>query len=522
MKNYAILLVVLSVFFLFGCGDGQHSQQANELNRESILDRVEFVESQLFTEVPKVPRHCDSLDLDKQRIDVGGAELYVEEEGKGTAIVLVNGGPGGTHHYFHPWFSRLKDHARVIYYDQRGCGLSDYKPGAEGYSVEQAVDDLDAIRKAKNIEKWVVLGYSYGGFLAQLYAITYPENLAGLVLLGATPGIPADTGSSRQQEFITENEKAHMKEIRKQLRQLDKEKDLARKDYIQLLIFNNMINGDWKRQHFYKPSRERIAQIALYEWDHDSGFNGILNNSKYGIDFTGTFETNPIPTLILEGKWDLTWGEKKAEILKSNHPNAKLVIFEMAGHNIFDEAPDEFFKVLKEFLVTLPEVPEEKRIAYKAGLEEWHRKRAAFKKEDPGFIFNKVGWGLSSSKKIAKAYSRSWIEKFSVSGDFLRIAFAMYDTENYEEALFLFEKMAASLEGKKNLESEAVALVWQGHMLDLLGKREQAVSRYEKAAQMNITRQWQHGQYRFKYKVSDYARERMKIPFKRIENVDVD
>ena len=85
-------------------------------------------------------------------------------------VVLLNGGPGATHHYFHPWFSRAKDFARVIYYDQRGCGLSDYNPGA-GYSVFQAVEDLEQLRRALEIDQWVVAGHSYGGYLAQQYAV---------------------------------------------------------------------------------------------------------------------------------------------------------------------------------------------------------------------------------------------------------------------------------------------------------------------------------------------------------------
>ena len=48
------------------------------------------------------------------------------------ALVLIHGGPGGTHHYFHPWFSRAAGFARIIYYDQRGCGLSEFAPGEEG------------------------------------------------------------------------------------------------------------------------------------------------------------------------------------------------------------------------------------------------------------------------------------------------------------------------------------------------------------------------------------------------------
>jgi proline iminopeptidase len=127
------------------------------LARETVLDRVINVQQGVL-EVPEVARLEDGLDLDTKRVDVGDATLYVEQEGIGVPLVLINGGPGGTHHYFHPWFSRASDFARVIYYDQRGTGLSDFEPGESGYSVEQAVDDLDHMRQALGIDNWVILG----------------------------------------------------------------------------------------------------------------------------------------------------------------------------------------------------------------------------------------------------------------------------------------------------------------------------------------------------------------------------
>jgi proline iminopeptidase len=490
--------------------------------RESILDRVVVIEPELITEVPKVSRWCDRLDLVKQRINVGDAELYVEEEGKGTPLILINGGPGGTHHYFHPWFSRAKDYARVLYYDQRGCGLSDFKPGENGYSVGQAISDLDAIRKAKKIDKWVVLGYSYGGFLAQYYTINYPEHVAGLILLGTSPGMRADTGRSRQGQFLSDRERARMKEINKELKQLNKKKDLPRKEYIQILLYNNFINGDWKRQGFYKPSRERIARIALYEWDHDNNFNSILNDSRSRIDLTGAFALNPVPTLILEGKWDLTWGKKKPGVMRKNHPNARMVLFENAGHGIYDEATDKFFAVLKDFIQHLPRVPEADIAAYKAFLADWNKKKRKKEKESPGYFLKGIGWGQISSKKLVETYSRGWLDKFKSPVDFLRTGFGLYDFENYQEALFVFERMQAFAEARKDVDNKAVSLIWQGHMLDLLGKRDQAVSRYRQVKEMNITVSWMHAQYGIKYQLSPYAGERLKTPFKRIENSNLD
>lgn len=494
------------------------SSETPPAKRESILDRVVVIEPKLITSIPRVFRWCDRLDVKKQRVNVGDAELYVEKEGKGTPLVLINGGPGGTHHYFHPWFSRARGYARVFYYDQRGCGLSDFKPGKDGYSVEQAINDLDAIRKANKIEKWVVLGYSYGGFLAQYYACTYPEHTSGLILLGASPGMPINTGSSRQGQFISEAERNRLKEIRNELKQLQKNKGLTNREYTQLLIYNNFINGDWKRQNFYKPSRQRIAQGALYEWDQDENFNGKMNQSESKVDLTGAFELNPIPTLILEGKWDLTWGEKKPGILAKNHKKAKMIIFEKAGHGIYDEDPEQFFKVLEDFIRHLPEVRKEDLAAYKTYLAEWNTKRLANIKPEIEPFFKNLVWGKSESKKFVKEYSRAWLERFKVYTDFLRMGFALYDDGNYQEALFVYERMEEFSQSQGNMASKALSLIWQGHMLDLMGKRDEAKSRYGQAVKMDISNRWQHGQYGMEYELSSYAAERLKTPFERREN----
>lgn len=521
LKKSAIQRIVSIALAIAVCSTLQISCKNKKLpigevpgQRESIHDRVVHIEPKLITEIPDTFRWCDRLELKKHRINIGDAELYVEEEGKGIPVVLINGGPGGTHHYFHPWFSRAKSYARIIYYDQRGCGLSDFTPGDAGYSVKQAVDDLNAIRQALNIQKWVVLGYSYGGFLGQYYTIIYPEHTAGLILLGASPGMWRSTGDSRQSYFISEKEKTRMTEIRKELRQLAEDTDMPRERYIRLLIFNNHINGDWKRQNYYRPSVERIAQMALYEWDNDENFNQILNSSESKIDLTGAFETNPIPTLILEGKWDLTWSEKKPEMLCKNHPNAKMIVFEKAGHGIYDEEPERFFSVLKDFVQNLPKVTPDEIARYRNALKAWDEKRKA----SPDYMVESFGWGLKSSLKISEQYTREWLEKFNNPKMFMRIGFALYDIKKYKEALYVFSRMQQISAKGKRAAQEAAALIWQGHMCDLVGKRTEAIKCYRLAADMNIDDTWMHGQYDLTYSLSSYAKERIKKPFQRIDN----
>ena len=507
-------LVLLAASLPAVCLAGLENAPAEDEQRESVLDGVVYIEPELITEIPAVPRWCDRLELERRRVDVGDAELFVEVEGSGIPLVLINGGPGGTHHYFHPWFSRAKDYARVIYYDQRGCGLSDFEAGEEGYSVEQAVADLDALRRALGVDKWVILGYSYGGFLGQLYTLRHPENVAGLILLGALPGMWVDLGDSRQKEFLTAEELARKKEIREQVQHFSKETEMSRREYVQLLLYNNFLNGDWKRQQFYRPSPERLAQIALYEWDNDTDFNSVMSASNERVDFTGAFKENPIPTLILEGKWDLTWGESKPGTLAANHPQAESVVFQNAGHGIYDEEPERFFEVVEDFVRTLPEVSPAAIAAFKGALGRWERDKAA----SPEYAVRSVGWGLSSSHKLAEQYEVNWLTQFHDPLNFLRIGFALYDVEDYEQALPVFERMVQAAVAEESPTWEAVGVIWQGHMLDLLGRREEAIERYGRVAAMNVEETTHHNSYGMGYSPSQYAGERTATPFERIEN----
>jgi proline iminopeptidase len=481
--------------------------------RESVVDGVVHIEEEV-REVPEVPRLETRLDLNVRRIDVGDAQLHVEEEGSGVPLVLINGGPGGTHHYFHPWFSRARDYARVIYYDQRGTGLSDFEPGTHGYSVEQAVADLDAIRVSLGIDKWILLGYSYGGFLAQYYTTIHPENVAGLVLVGASPGLWVDLGDSQQYDYITEAERNGMRAAREELRELKDAENWSRDEYLQRILYNNFINGDWKRQSFYKPTAEELAFIARYEWVNDRDFNGIMNRSANKVNLAGAFDRSPIPTLLLEGKWDLTWGKKKPMILSRNHPHARMLVIEGAGHSIFDENPEAFFGELESFVRGIETVTAAEITEYRRHLEAW---RSAWQ-SSPRYALRAAGVGKGGSQQIIAAYSPGWLEQLRWSTELRRVGFALYDFERYEEALGAFvslEEVAAAEGGDTSL---ATALIWQGHILDLLALREEAMARYQRVVDMDLNEGVRHDQYGLAFYYSAYAAERLLEPFERIEN----
>lgn len=357
MRKIKIISVVLLILAIFTYS---HFEPARaQSSRECVLDRISHLEDELVTEIPAAPRLCDGMKVDKKRVDLGDCELYCEIEGRGTPLVLINGGPGGTHHGFHPYFSRAASFAKVIYYDQRGCGLSDHEPG-DGYTVSQALSDLDRLRKALGIEKWVVLGWSYGGMLAQRYTLKYPETVAGMVLVGSSPAMDIYTGNSRQYDYMTGEE-------------IDKVRRTYRDDALtpEAQLFNAHNYGDWKRQSFYRPTTEQLARMVFYEWKHDPEFRSSIFRSDYKVDLKGAFDDCPIPTLIMEGKWDLTWGEEKAKNFHAHHPRAELMVFERSAHGPFEDEPDEFFASLRKFMKNLREASPSELSGWKERLAEW-------------------------------------------------------------------------------------------------------------------------------------------------------
>jgi pimeloyl-ACP methyl ester carboxylesterase len=127
------------------------------------------------------------------RIEVQpGVRLFVDIEGPGLVpdgpsmreqptLILLHGGPGYDHSGFKPLFSRLADLAQIVYLDHRGHGRSDRRPPEE-WTLDTFADDVVRLCDALGIVKPIVLGQSFGGFVAQRYLARHPAHPAKVVL----------------------------------------------------------------------------------------------------------------------------------------------------------------------------------------------------------------------------------------------------------------------------------------------------------------------------------------------------
>lgn len=132
------------------------------------------------------PLFPETTPFRTRQLPVGdGHSLYVEECGRadGAPLVFLHGGPGSG---CSPAHRRFFDPSRfrAVLFDQRGCGRSTPLAGLHDNTTAHLVADIERIREALGIQRWIVFGGSWGSLLALAYALSAPERIAGLVLRG--------------------------------------------------------------------------------------------------------------------------------------------------------------------------------------------------------------------------------------------------------------------------------------------------------------------------------------------------
>lgn len=137
--------------------------------------------------LPTDPAADWSVATSEHRVAVEGGKVWARVNGTigqgATPVIIIHGGPGGTHVNFGGLLS-LADQRAVILYDQLDSGMSDRPENPANWRPERFVAELEAIRKELGVERWHVIGHSWGSALALEYAAAYPDHTASAVLSG--------------------------------------------------------------------------------------------------------------------------------------------------------------------------------------------------------------------------------------------------------------------------------------------------------------------------------------------------
>jgi len=270
-----------------------------------------------------------------------GVELFARWVGDGgPTIVVLHGGPGASHDYLRPQFDALARGRTLLYYDQRGGGRSEV-PRDVPLGWREHVADLAAIAASANIPPATLLGFSWGGLLALLFALEHPE-LVGRLALVAPAGTHAEIRARFEQTFAERQAapaivQARAALSRSGLRERDPEAFWRR-------AFELSVAG-----YFREPSRA----ASLTPFRVSARAQHAVWESLAGMDLRARLPAITAETLVLHGRFDpipLESSEKLAELM----PRARLVVFEDSGHALYAEETARFVEVLDAFLPGAP------------------------------------------------------------------------------------------------------------------------------------------------------------------------
>lgn len=270
------------------------------------------------------------------RLAGAGVELFARWVGDGgPTVVALHGGPGASHEYLRPQFDALARGRTILYYDQRGGGRSPVPPDVP-LDWREHVADLAAIA-ASVPAPLTVLGFSWGGLLALLFAIEHPDLVARLALV-APAGTHADVRAKFERTLAERQARPEIAVARAELSRSGlREKD---PDAFWRRAFELSVAG-----YFKEPGRARNltpfrvaarAQRAVWE-------------SLLGLDLRPRLPDVTAETLVLHGRYDPVPLESSEELV-GLMPHARLVVFEDSGHALYAEETDRFVETLDAFL----------------------------------------------------------------------------------------------------------------------------------------------------------------------------
>ena len=285
-------------------------------------------------------------DLEKM-VPVEGGRVYVRVNGDLNApkppIVMLHGGPGGTHAHFLSALA-LADERAVVLYDQLDSGQSDRPNDPKNWRVSRFVDEIDLVRRALGVDRWHLLGHSWGGTLALEYGARRTAALRGLAL--ASPLVS------------TESWIADANALRGSL-PADVQAKIAQCDVAPGPVC------DAGTSAFYRAfnGREPASAAAMsYARAHAGGFNPKLYNAMWGASefvSTGSLRTYDGEPLLakLDGKRTLFVGGQYDEARPSTLagfaarvPGAEFATIPGAAHGIFADRPQETVALIRAWL----------------------------------------------------------------------------------------------------------------------------------------------------------------------------
>lgn len=279
------------------------------------------------------------------RIKVDGHEVVAYSFGKGDEVLFcMSGGPGLPCDYVRDSHSRMADQGyRVVVHDQLGTGASDHPKDLSLWTVPRFVEEVETVRKALGIKRMHLLGQSWGGILAFAYTLKYPAPVKTIISANGLADVPLHLANLERLRSALGHETIVM------MARHEAAGTTSHPEYqgaINILNYRHLCRcPDWPA-----PLVRSFEGLNMDIYDTMWGPNeftctGTLQNWSCVPDLPKL----KMPVLLLTSHHDEVAPPVAAQ-MKRGLPNAEIKIFPNSSHTPFLEEPEDYFRVLKDFL----------------------------------------------------------------------------------------------------------------------------------------------------------------------------
>jgi proline iminopeptidase len=262
-----------------------------------------------------------------------GYRMFVEELGEGFPLIVLHGGPGMDHSTFRPWLDPLGDELRLLYVDERGQGRSERVDPAT-LSLEVFARDVDLLAEALGLERFALLGHSFGAIITTWHAIELGTAAAYVISGGgdSSAALMADVEASLEALGEAGKPIAESWEAEKHVRT---EEELAELLRVQTPF------------HFEGAPPPGFGEDTVYSPDVLRHFA----SAGYGdFDYRPRLKNVRRPTLVVAGERDRTTTERAARVLHEGIEGSELAVIPGVGHMSMVEDQPRYLEAVRTFL----------------------------------------------------------------------------------------------------------------------------------------------------------------------------
>lgn len=277
-------------------------------------------------------------------IAVPGGTVWFKRVGAGAGLPLlvVHGGPGLPHTYLRS-LERLADEREVIYWDQLGCGKSERPSNRELWTMQRSVAEMDAVVAGLGLNRFHIFGNSWGGMLAQQYALDVPSRAVSLTISNSIASIPQF--SEMVARLKSELDPATQSAIERH--------EAAGTTYT--AEYQDAIRT-WNETYLCRVRPWPPELLEAFAKMGTDIFETMFGPSDFHIvgtikewDVFDRLAEITLPTLILAGRFDECVPEHMWDI-HQRIAGSRFVFFEKSAHMPFIEEPAKFDSVVRDFL----------------------------------------------------------------------------------------------------------------------------------------------------------------------------